>query len=457
MTKSDIRKECGELLNKHWSFLDWEWPTIQRSKYHRTSTKEIPSIGMVKELVLQRLGIIPVFFFLVVLFGTQDYSGPYSNVEKGLLLLYHLLTGCSMADMGQFIPKSSFHQLHKEFYEKRGGELSQMITRMLGAMFSSVRIRLLCAAENNPVDFRHVTLFLDGHDTRVSYKGEGGSSLYSYKLKKSGFRTQVCTDINGMILFVSESMPCKDFNDGTMFVQMDMGSKIHPVDCVALDGGYTQFIDQVVASSPSLSPKNFCCPIRKQRGVPLSGSEVLFNDMFGSFRSRIESTFGELVSTFHKFSNRAPVRVTTVDTFMLQFQLACLLLNTKNFTRMLNIPVQAHHSLWTQLGFDYMGQQVVSTPVEATSNIETKLEYASELQRIQEEFLALGISDNTVEMEEEDTDVYEVERIIRHKGSTGNRMYLVKWKGYNSRDNTWVREVDLNAKELLEEYWHQEL
>ena len=93
MTKSDIRKECGELLNKHWSFLDWEWPTIQRSKYHRTSTKEIPSIGMVKELVLQRLGIIPVFFFLVVLFGTQDYSGPYSNVEKGLLLLYHLLTG----------------------------------------------------------------------------------------------------------------------------------------------------------------------------------------------------------------------------------------------------------------------------------------------------------------------------------------------------------------------------
>ncbi|KAG1223061.1 hypothetical protein G6F67_009669 [Rhizopus microsporus] len=64
-----------------------------------------------------------------------------------------------------------------------------------------------------------------------------------------------------------------------------------------------------------------------------------------------------------------------------------------------------------------MGQQVVSTPVEATSNIETKLEYASELQRIQEEFLALGISDNTVEMEEEDTDVYEVERIIRGGGS----------------------------------------
>jgi hypothetical protein len=36
-------------------------------------------------------------------------------------------------------------------------------------------------------------------------------------------------------------------------------------------------------------------------------------------------------------------------------------------------------------------------------------------------------------------------------------MYLVKWKGYHSRDNTWVPEADLNAKELLEEYWQQEL
>lgn len=35
--------------------------------------------------MLQSLGIIPVFFFLVVLFGTQDYRGPYSNLEKWIL------------------------------------------------------------------------------------------------------------------------------------------------------------------------------------------------------------------------------------------------------------------------------------------------------------------------------------------------------------------------------------
>ena len=126
---NELHEAFGDLINKHWSFLEEEWPTIERSKYHRTSTKAIPAIQMAKEKVLQCLGFIPVFFFLVVLFGTQDYSGPYNSVEKGILLLYHLVTGCSMEEMGQFIPKSSFHQLHKEFYEKRGSELSKKITK----------------------------------------------------------------------------------------------------------------------------------------------------------------------------------------------------------------------------------------------------------------------------------------------------------------------------------------
>ncbi|KAG0999967.1 hypothetical protein G6F27_013786 [Rhizopus arrhizus] len=146
---------------------------------------------MAKEKVLQSLGFIPVFFFLVVLFGVQDYSGPYNNVEKGILLLYHLVTGCSMEEMGQFIPKSSFHQLHKEFYEKRNSELSKKITKMLARMFSNMRIRLLSALQKNPGEFRHITMFLDGHDTRVSYSGESSAAMYSYKLKKSGFRTQM--------------------------------------------------------------------------------------------------------------------------------------------------------------------------------------------------------------------------------------------------------------------------
>jgi hypothetical protein len=451
---NDLAVQFQELINKHWSFIDSEWPTIKKSKYNRTTLKEVPSIGMVKEKVLQRLGVIPVFFFLVVLFGSHEYSGPYRSVEKGLLLLYHLLTGCSMADMEQFMPKSSFHQLHKEFYEKRGSELSRMIRKMLSSMFSNVRIRLLSALQKNPAEFRHVTLMLDGHDTRASYRGESSASMYSHKFKKSGFRTQVCMDINGMILFVSDSFPCRDYNDGTMFLQMDIERKIHDVDCIALDGGYTQFISQLLHEAPKLSDKNFCCPIRKSVGTPLTSSETLFNNMFGSFRSQIEAKFGELVTTFCKFGNGSPIRVNTLDTFVVQFQLSCLLLNMKNFVQMLNMPLRPHHSLWEQTGFDF-GVIANGSSVEITVNIEKKLEDANSLQRLQEQFLGMGLIDDPVDEDTSDNgdDTYEVERILGHKGSSKHRKYHVKWKGYPRSESSWVRESDLDADELIREYW----
>jgi hypothetical protein len=454
---NELAFQFQELINKQWSFVDSDWPTITKSKYHRTTLKEIPAIGMVKEKVLQRLGVIPVFFFLVVLFGTQDYSGPYRNVEKGLLLLYHLLTGCSMADMEQFIPKSSFHQLHKEFYETRGSELSRMMRKMLSSMFSNVKIRILSAMQKNPTEFRHVTLMLDGHDTRASYRGESSASMYSYKFKKSGFRTQVCMDINNMVLFVSESFPCRDYNDGTMFLQMDIERKIHAVDCIALDGGYTQFISQLLHDAPALSDKNFCCPIRKSAGVSLTSSEALYNEMFGSFRSSIESKFGELVSTFCKFGNGSPIRVNNIDTFVVQFQLACLLLNIKDFVHMLNMPLRPHHSLWEQTGFDFGGVTALGSSVEVTVNIEKKIEDANSLQRLQEQFLGMNFVDDPVDEDNIDDQAsdneYEVERILGHKGSSKHRKYRVKWKGYPRSESSWVRASDLDADELVEEYW----
>ncbi|KAG0162326.1 hypothetical protein DFQ28_001496 [Apophysomyces sp. BC1034] len=448
-SNNTLATQLQELIHKQWTFVDAEWPTITQSKYHRTSLKDIPSIGMVKEKVLQRLGVLPVFFFLVVLFGTQDYSGPYRNVEKGLLLLYHLLTGCSMADMEQFMPKSSFHQLHKEFYEKRSDT----------TMFSNVKIRLLSAMQKNPLEFCHVTLMLDGHDTRASYRGEGSAGMYSYKLKKSGFRTQVCMDINDMILFVSELMPCRDYNDGTMFLQMNISKKIHSVDCVALDGGYTQYINQLVDDSDNLQEKNFCCPIRKPVGVALTSSEVLFNDMFGSFRSKIEARFGELVSTFQKFGNTSPIRVNNKDTFMLQFQLACLLLNMKTFVHTLNLPVHSHHSLWQQTNFEFGSVSSLGPSVDITVNIEKKIEHANTLQQLQEAFLNMDVTDDPVDeiaMSEEGEDVYEVESILGHKGSRKHRKYYVKWKGYSTSENSWVREKDVNADDLVDEYWERQ-
>ena len=62
-------------------------------------------------------------------------------------------------------------------------------------------------------------------------------------------------------------------------------------------------------------------------------------------------------------------------------------------------------------------------------------------------------------MESSSSDVpeneYEVEKVLNHK-QIGNRMkYYVKWKGYDSSENTWEPESNLqNAQEKILEYWN---
>ncbi|CDH61237.1 hypothetical protein RO3G_15388 [Lichtheimia corymbifera JMRC:FSU:9682] len=52
-------------------------------------------------------------------------------------------------------------------------------------------------------------------------------------------------------------------------------------------------------------------------------------------------------------------------------------------------------------------------------------------------------------------DVYEVERILDHKGRPGHYQYLIKWKGYSEAQNTWEPQDNLNAECLLSQYWDQ--
>ena len=53
----------------------------------------------------------------------------------------------------------------------------------------------------------------------------------------------------------------------------------------------------------------------------------------------------------------------------------------------------------------------------------------------------------------EDKEEWEVERILRHKG-TKKIVYQVKWTGYE--DLTWEPEENLtNANEIIKDYWKQ--
>ncbi|KAI7873436.1 hypothetical protein K492DRAFT_111394, partial [Lichtheimia hyalospora FSU 10163] len=170
---------------------------------------------------------IPVFFFLVVVFGCDNYPGPYRHVDKGLLILYHLLSGCSIAEMGS------------------------------------------------------------------------------------------------------------------------------PTDCVGLDGGYTLFITSILASNEHLAKHNFVHPIRRTRNGDLSSDESKYNEVFGSFRSKIEAVFGELGHLCNRFDGKSVIKVGDMDGFELQLKLACLLLNMKRFVSLGQVSPQPHHTSWVQQDFDF--------------------------------------------------------------------------------------------------------
>ena len=53
----------------------------------------------------------------------------------------------------------------------------------------------------------------------------------------------------------------------------------------------------------------------------------------------------------------------------------------------------------------------------------------------------------------DEKDFYEVEKVISHKGAKGKEKYLVKWKNYSEKHNTWEPAENFNDKKLLRKYW----
>ncbi|KAI9243211.1 hypothetical protein BDA99DRAFT_449277 [Phascolomyces articulosus] len=55
---------------------------------------------------------------------------------------------------------------------------------------------------------------------------------------------------------------------------------------------------------------------------------------------------------------------------------------------------------------------------------------------------------------DKDNKFYKIEDIIQHKITDGHKYtFLVKWKGYENKDNSWVKEDDFNEKDIIKDYF----
>lgn len=52
-------------------------------------------------------------------------------------------------------------------------------------------------------------------------------------------------------------------------------------------------------------------------------------------------------------------------------------------------------------------------------------------------------------------EVFEVEALLKHKIENSESKFLVQWKGYSKRQNTWVLEKDLKCNALLKKFKKQ--
>lgn len=385
-----LKQEIDYMVNSKWKFFNKDWPLIRQSKYHRTELKEVHFIEDVKKDIFDKLGYTGPFAFLVDYYCRKDRPGPYRNIEKALLLIYQLLVGNSIREMAPYLPYSSYYEIYKNLWIKEYDELNKWVDNCLQNYFSNDIIRALSASLYNPQNFRSITLYMDGHDNRIVYENveTDKKKLYSYKLKKPAIRTQMCSDVNEMFIYISQSMPCKDNPDGKMFLSTRIDRIMAITDCLLLDGAYTFFVDKIIeknnAEGHMLTSDNFIFPIRKINNEQLNEDEINYNQQHAAKRSCIETQFANLSNTFKRFQPTKRIKVTNLKTFNIQLKFACLMLNFRNFSVKFGINPPYTHKMWLLTEFDFPLDKERNT---ISQRVDNQIEKLARMKLLQDNFI----------------------------------------------------------------------
>ncbi|KAK8893331.1 Chromobox protein 1 [Tritrichomonas musculus] len=93
-------------------------------------------------------------------------------------------------------------------------------------------------------------------------------------------------------------------------------------------------------------------------------------------------------------------------------------------------------------------------------NINPIIQKESEVSKKKEKSLQAKNANKKVQesysSSESEDEAYEVEKIVNHRMKNGRLQYYLKWVGYESSENTWEYEDNLdNCPLLIKEYWEK--
>lgn len=266
-------------------------------------------------------------------------------------------------------------------------------------------------------------------------------------------------------LYINNYEILENWIDEKMLLDININKFYNEVDCICFDGLYEntvkEFIEKFNNIGFNICLKNFCYPIKKDKGIELSIDERKFNEELGGFRSIIEKYFAELGNIFIRFNGQTKVRITDNKTYNIQLKLAVVLLNIKYFTELFGIGENIHYSKWKDNNFDYYYPQNNELNTEITLKTKYKIDHIMDIKTLQTQFinnLSIGDIDANDNMEEDivvdkNENNYEVQYIIKHRKYKDSFEYYIKWKNYGKDQNSWVKEIDFTYKDIVINYW----
>lgn len=170
-----------EIIDNYWNFLDNDYSTDVDVNINYIPVSYINDI---KSKIFNNIGFISVFTFLTDFFSKYEFYGnKYNNIQKGLLILFQLITGVSNEGIKIYISKYIFEEIHKNLYIDYKYELITWIDNIMYKSFSNKNTRLLSRGFYENLDLNKVTLILTFYDNRYDYiKKRYFSKGFGYKI-----------------------------------------------------------------------------------------------------------------------------------------------------------------------------------------------------------------------------------------------------------------------------------